>query len=67
MRRVHRREVLATRESVNRDRIIVERLHGHWPAWFDGLPQGAIAGETPAEAGSAERLPHGQPEVMAGA
>jgi len=26
------------------DRIIVERLHGHWSAWFDGEPQIAFGG-----------------------
>ena len=32
------------------DRIIVERLHCHWSAWFDGEPQIAFGGATPAEA-----------------
>jgi len=32
------------------DRIIVERLHGHWSAWFDGQPQIAFGGASPAEA-----------------
>ena len=35
---------------MNRDRIIVERLHGHWSAWYDGEPQMASGGATPAEA-----------------
>jgi len=35
---------------MNRDRIIVERLHDHWTAWFDGEPQIAFGGATPAEA-----------------
>ena len=32
------------------DRIIVERQHGHWSAWFDGEPQIAFGRATPAEA-----------------
>jgi hypothetical protein len=36
---------------MNPDRIIVERLHGHWSAWFDDKPQIAFGGATPAEAG----------------
>lgn len=35
---------------MNRDRIIVECLHGHWSAWFDGHPELAFGGATPAEA-----------------
>jgi len=35
---------------MNPDRIIVERLHDHWSAWFDGEPQIAFGGATPAEA-----------------
>jgi hypothetical protein len=35
---------------MNPDRIIVERLHGHGSAWFDGEPQIAFGGATPAEA-----------------
>lgn len=35
---------------MNPDGIIVEKLHGHWPAWFDGMPQMAFGGATPAEA-----------------
>jgi len=34
----------------DRDRIIVERLHSHWSAWFDREPQVAFGGATPAEA-----------------
>jgi hypothetical protein len=35
---------------MNPDRIIVERLHDHCSAWFDGEPQIAFEGATPAEA-----------------
>jgi hypothetical protein len=35
---------------VNRDRINVERPHGHWSGWFDGEPQIAFRGATPVEA-----------------
>jgi len=35
---------------MNHDRIIVQLLHGHWSAWFDGEPQVAFGGATPAEA-----------------
>ncbi len=31
---------------MNPDRIIVERLHAHWSAWFDGMPQVAFGGQT---------------------
>jgi hypothetical protein len=34
----------------NRERIIVERLQGHWSAWYDSEPQIAFGGATPAEA-----------------
>ena len=37
-------------KGMNYDRIIVERLHGHWSAWFDGEPQIAFGGADPAEA-----------------
>jgi hypothetical protein len=36
--------------TMNPDRIIVERLHDHWSAWFDGEPHIAFGGATPAEA-----------------
>jgi hypothetical protein len=32
------------------DRIIVERLHGHWSASYDGEPHIAFGGADPAEA-----------------
>jgi hypothetical protein len=35
---------------MNPDRVIIERQHGHWSAWFDGMPQIAFGGATPAEA-----------------
>ena len=34
---------------MNPDRIIVERLHGHWSAWWEREPQIAFGGATPAE------------------
>ncbi len=40
--------------SMNRERITVEKLHGHWSAWFSGMPQFAFGGATPAE--SVDRL-----------
>ena len=36
--------------SMNRDRIIVQQLHGHWSAWWEHEPQIAFRGATPAEA-----------------
>ena len=32
------------------DRIIVERLHDHWVAWFDDAPESAYGGRRPIDA-----------------
>ena len=33
----------------NPDRIVAEKRHGHWSAWFDGLRQVGFGPETPAQ------------------
>lgn len=33
--------------TVLEPRIIVDSLHGHWSAWFEGQPESAFGGDSP--------------------
>ena len=48
------------------ERVIVERRHGHWSAWFADAPASAYGGEWPAEAIETLVAAHPERGIVAG-